>query len=247
MNTKMANMTRCLGFIGLACVLVACLPAPEPQEPTIITISRSSALVSREELIDQADEIFLGQIQSISSTRWNQDSGEYWEEEVDEGEGRKANVLPIAYYEIEFSIIRSIVGTPSGSLVVTAGGKSPVDDQLLVTIDRQPVLIEYDNGDLVLEVGDRLIVFVHYYDLAWRDPSQPPQRVDHPDGGYYYDPGDSRPVLGFLQEPASSLFYEREDGLYHSLENASQKWEPFSLEELDRIVGARREINAAKE
>lgn len=251
MNTKIKTI-KVLIIVCLICILTACRPAPSPPlatptepaspEPSgdIIQIERSYVLLSREDLIEQADEIFLGQVQRISPTRWNQDSGEYWEEMTKESDGRGQTTLPLAYYEVEFSIIRSIWGTPDGTLTVTIVGKSPVDDRLLAVHEGQQFEVQFGEN-LHFRVGDRLIVFVHYSTLPWRDPGKPLQRVDLPDGGYYYDPGGSRPVLCFLQEPASSLFEEGDDGLYHSLENASHKWEPFSWQELEQLVAARRE------
>lgn len=250
MNIKIKTIDvlaiTCFTYILVACQPTSASPTRLTKQPlelsdTIIKIERSYVLLSRQELINQADEIFLGQIRHISPTRWNQDSGKYWEETIEEKDGREQTVLPLAYYEIEFSIIHSILGKPDGSLVVTVTGKSPVEDKLWVTYEGRQFEVQFSEN-LRLQTGDRLIVFAHYNTIPWRNPNKPLQRIDLPDGGYYYDPGDSHSVLCFLQEPASSLFYEGSDGLYHSLENASQKWEPFSLQDLERLVLTSRKM-----
>lgn len=218
--------------ICLLCLLAACAPAPSPAqaEPTAqvepepsrmtVEVERSYVLLSFEQMVDQADTIFLGQVQHISPTRWNQDSGEYWQETIDEGNGLQTTFTAVPYYEVQFSVERSILGAPIGPLTVTSG------------------------SDLQIQKGDRLIVFVHHGLLPWRKAGEPGRLVESP-AGRTLDM-DQRPVVTFYQEPMSSLFYQGPDGLYHSLEDASQQVKPFSLEELERLVGARKATDGAR-
>ncbi len=101
----------------------------------------SYALYTREEMIDKAAAIFLGKVINISSTRWNQDNGEYWSD-------------GLQYYTINLEVIQPIVNplVEDQDISVTVLGTSPLDGL----------------SDDSLKVGDQAIFFILNTELAWR-------------------------------------------------------------------------------
>lgn len=102
-----------------------------------------------ETMMTEAGIIFQGRVVEISQTRWNQESGEYWN-----------GGLP--YHEIVFSVVQPIVGEVQDQVQVTVLGNAPFDDQ---------VVLESGHS---LQVGDELIVFARQTEFAWRVPERVP-------------------------------------------------------------------------
>ncbi|NIT59522.1 MAG: hypothetical protein GWN00_25880 [Aliifodinibius sp.] len=125
-------------------------------QPIVMT---SYAEVSIDEQIKLADVIVAGTITSISKTRWNQDSGEYWEEVVkDEIEETIHTALP--YYTIEILVNKPILNAKSGEkLVATVIGMSPLEEQ--------------NRNSHRLQVNKEAVVFMRHSEMAWRDGTRP--------------------------------------------------------------------------
>ncbi|MDI7275859.1 MAG: hypothetical protein QME94_07760 [Anaerolineae bacterium] len=136
--------------------------------------------------IEEADVIFAGTVTGISQTRWNQDSGEYWEERVQDGGGDTLRTA-LPYYTIELLVERCLAGDAQvgEKLVVTQVGTSPRDE----ASDRA-------GSSERLRAGDQVVMFVRRSEMAWRD--------------------GTRPILGLFTVPEHSCFVLRDDGLYET-------------------------------
>ena len=170
--------------------LVACSPEQEQTTPMAAPYEFEASYVwlSRDDMIAQADSIFVGRVVSFSPARWNQDSGEDWK-------GVGAN-LP--YHEITATVEQPIVdaiGLGEQATITVLGG-SPAG-----SIQSGSVVIA-DKPEHTLRAGDQAVFFLRLADLAWR-PGPDMQEA-------------SRPVTMFLGAPNVSYLTLEEDGLYHS-------------------------------
>ena len=81
----------------MAGLLIACASTPVHPSPAAPAIQRTQLFdwvgMTTEQVIDDADVILIGKVASLSPSRWNQDSGEYWED----GNSEMAN---LQYYEL---------------------------------------------------------------------------------------------------------------------------------------------------
>ncbi len=191
--------------------------------PISVSTNFSYAALTREEMIDQADLIFVGQVVHITPTRWNQDSGEYWDEE--ETPDLDSALL---YHEIELTVIRPVVDTlgVGEKVILTVLGNSPVGPQPEVPglrINSRPVIIEDSDSPVHdLKVGDQAVVFAERREIAWR--------------------GGMRPALMLMGYPQDSYLVQGEDGLYHFWRPELEP--PVSLETLIAQIAERRETLA---
>lgn len=62
-------------------------------------------------MIKNADVIVAGKVIAIGETRWNQDSGQYWEETFQYG-AYETIVSALPYYEITMSVDRLLADSP---------------------------------------------------------------------------------------------------------------------------------------
>lgn len=170
-------------------------PAESAYSNIVIDQQASYISLSREEMIEQADIIFLGRVVNISPTRWNQDSGEPWYDNVI-GSG-----LQLHY--IEFEVLQPIVDTLGlkQQVTITALGASPLEGQ----------------ADHSLQVGNEALVFAVETDLVWRDGTRPilelagaPEDAHFIRGqdGLYYGRWTDRPVS--LDELVGQIAQRRE-------------------------------------
>lgn len=206
--------------VTLGSVIVSLKARPENQ-PVRVSMDFCYAVMTREEMIDQADLIFVGKVVNITPTRWNQDSGEYWDE--DETPESDSDLM---YHEIELAILQPIVDRLGAGekVVITVLGNSPVGPQPEVRIHGQPVIIEdADSPAHDLKVGDQALIFAEQREIAWRG-------------------GGMHPVLTLMGYPQDSYLIQGEDGLYHFWRSDLEP--PLSLEELLAQIEARREILA---
>lgn len=152
----------------------------------LVVINASYAAISREERIAQADVILVGRVTNISPTRFNQDSGEYWEDT-----NSPRTISPI--HQIEVTVLRPIVDTigVGDAVVITVLGNSPLEQPL----GSAAGIIMAGSPGHSLEVGDQVIAFLSQRDLIWRD--------------------GTRPVLMFMGDPNESCLVLGSDGLYH--------------------------------
>ena len=112
-----------------------------------------------EDMMDQADAIFIGEVATISTPRWNQDSGEYWE-----GEGAAAMQL----HQLEILISQSLVDTLGlgEKVTITILGINPVR--------MEDYTIDFTRGSPHgLEVGNQGVFFVISSEFPWRDGKRP--------------------------------------------------------------------------
>lgn len=116
-----------------------------------VRIEASYAEYPVETMITEADEIFLGRVTEISTTRWNQENGQYW-------------VEGLPYHQVALSIIRPIVGERTDEIVLTVIGNNPLDSG-------QDIVMESDNS---LRIGDEVIVFARETEFVWRKPERVP-------------------------------------------------------------------------
>ena len=155
-----------------------------PSKSTGLTVMQFGlyAVLTREEMIDQSEVIFLGKVMDISPTRWNQDDGTQWQDE--------ATGFGLQLHYVEFEVIKPIVdGLDIGSqATITILGPSPLDG-----------FAEHN-----LKVDDEAVVFAVQRELAWQSGSKTILRLTNApmnsnfilkeDGVYSAEP-DSPPVL----------------------------------------------------
>lgn len=187
MNTR--KWLTGLVIIVLGLVLAACSANTNKphEEAASVQFEFTYTDVSFEERMQQAQVVLAGKVLSISPTKWNQDSGDYWEEEID---GTLYSALP--YYEIEVST-EQLLSPSEGigqSMIITVLGTAPNKNEA-VEADGLAVIGE---SPLPLAIGDQVVVFARQTDLAWRD--------------------GSRAVWYFMGDPAQSFMTMGEDGLY---------------------------------
>ncbi|HQF69951.1 MAG TPA: hypothetical protein PLH39_01590 [Promineifilum sp.] len=159
---KMTPLTLFWAVLLLSIGSVACGPseavvnAPEDGETGIVLSSEYISLAS-DEMIDQADLVFQGQVTAISTTQFNQESGAYWDE------GRP-------YHTITFQVLRPIVDTINvgQELTVTVWGNNPTEESVPVEQNGQEIRI-FSNAEHDLQVGDTVIAFVERRELMWRE------------------------------------------------------------------------------
>jgi len=176
-----------IGLIaGVVVTLFEANPPTQISNPTqqVVEVVRqpiefSYVSLSYEQMIDQSDLIIVGKVADISSTQWNQESGEPWEDGLSISSGPD-NSTPLQIHYIDLEIERRILDmldTPD-RIKVTALGVSPWE------------------GDAAhgLKVGDEGVFFAKSTEIAWRDGKRsvivlvgdPAQAyLRKLDGGYY--------------------------------------------------------------
>lgn len=107
-----------------------------------------------DQLIKNADIIFIGEVVEISATRWNQDSGEDWVEESFDKNG--PGEFALQFHTIQFKVTEFINATPEyndkATVEVTVIGQSPLDGST-----------EYN-----LQKGDIVLFFARKGEIVWR-------------------------------------------------------------------------------
>ncbi len=113
------------------------------------------------ERIQIADEILVGRVVAVSETKWNQDSGLYWEETVADAVGETTySALP--FYEITVESAPLLHGGDKFTeTVVTVLGTSPLEA----------------SDDAAVFVGDDAFFFIRDTKLAWRGGEKRPVRM----------------------------------------------------------------------
>lgn len=155
-----------LGFI-LLCV-GAVLPAACRSTPSSAPISGPTpelagirvildrAIESDEGLLAAAEAVFLGEVIAISPTRFNQDSGDYYDGAM-------------GVHTVTFRLIQPIVDEIGlgEEVTLTSGGGSPIDDGRVVlqgqSIQSYEITVPHE-----LATGQEVVVFAARGELAWR-------------------------------------------------------------------------------
>jgi hypothetical protein len=111
-------------------------PQPAPMPGVEVEMHVDYVTLSTEEAIRQASAIVIGPVEHISASRWNQDSGEYWD---DSGSAMSS----LLYYEATLVVEASIRGgyQPGEKITLTILGNSP-DESFLQTAERVLVMLE---------------------------------------------------------------------------------------------------------
>ncbi len=106
-----------------------------------VSVDFSYEELSRGERAKSADKVFRGVVTGISGTKWNQDSGEYWEDASEDG---TTMYTALPFFEIEVAHN----GTFS---IVTVLGMGP-----------------HESSEEKFSEGDEVIIYVRETDFAWR-------------------------------------------------------------------------------
>jgi hypothetical protein len=220
------------------------------EENITVSFETQSVYFTQEDLVAGAELIFAGTVLTISPTRWNQDSGEYWTETTEEGltaEGERLTTTHSAWpvYEVELSVTRSIVDEigVGSEVVLTLLGKSPVDDaagdaENAIRVDAEKT-ITIDADTVILRIGQELVVFAIQTELAWRDPNRPIEVKTSPDGTPYFDIG-TRSIITLMGVSDNAYLVKGRDGRYYHSEKATNRPEPISLDSLIQDISQKR-------
>jgi hypothetical protein len=133
----------------------ACSPQDEivesqtTEEFTVIQ-EASYVAISLEALYIDSQLIVVAEVTDISSTSWNQDNGEFWDDEGTTGE--TAFQVHTVHVQINQAILNEI--SAGNTVELTVIGPSPTDNPLA--------------GDHDLMVGDQVMVFARQNEIAWR-------------------------------------------------------------------------------
>jgi len=154
MNHKLKSVLAGVLVFGLVAGLVIFLAKPEAQQDVTVVQHASYIGVTRDDMIDSADAIFLGKVVAISPTRWNRDNGEEWNDDATGGDSG------IQIHTIEVKIIQPIVDVIGlgEQITITALGTSPLDGI----------------ADHNLKGSDQAVFFIVQSQLAWREGGTKP-------------------------------------------------------------------------
>ncbi|GAB4578501.1 MAG: hypothetical protein Fur0022_12360 [Anaerolineales bacterium] len=179
----------------------------------------SYAYTPFDETLKKADVIFVGQITNIGETKWNQDSGEYWEETIKDEFG-ETTIPAQPYFEVTISPLQLILDTfgVDGPIVVSVLENSPLDSA---------------GGDFKFKIGDEIIAFVSQHEIAWYYGE-----VTYNNRTRAFESG-KKSVLLFTAAPNQSSLVKNEDGLYQLMTDYEQVG-PFSLDEVILLVQEER-------
>jgi hypothetical protein len=185
---------------------------------------------SMERMFKEANVIVAGKVLSISETKWNQDSGEYWEETFQHN-GSETIVGALPYYEITMSVdnlLADSLGVKNGQLTITTIGISPVDDQ-------------EEASPFHPKSGDEIVAFVRQGEIGWRGGEI---RYNKEDGSI--ETGRKAALL-FMGGPDTSHLLKNEAGLYFRPSAESSPFPPeeelttaVSIEDLARTIHEER-------
>lgn len=130
--------------VALVSVVIVGVLAWQTILPRMMVIEGSYIQLPTEVMMTEADLIFVGEVNKVSETKWNQDNHQAW-----------AEGLP--FHEVGFSIEEVIVGQEAGKeITLTLLGNRPSDEYQTM-----------ESGNH-LQLGDRVVVFARHTDLAWR-------------------------------------------------------------------------------
>ena len=117
----------------------------------------SYAAMSFDERLARAEAIFTGTVMEVSPTRWNQDSGDYWQDVDAQGE-QVRQALP--FYTVTLALRETLAGALADKFVtVTILGVSPR-------------AAGFDSAERPLQVGDDAVILARQTELTWRDGSR---------------------------------------------------------------------------
>lgn len=168
-----------LVVIGL--LIVACSSLSIDSEAVTPEIYREPLFsyrgMSTEQVIDDAEAILIGQVISISPSRWNQDNGEYWEDET-------SQMASLQYYEVTLEVAEAVVdriGLGDKPVITVLGPGLARTDSEAEARDIQHT--QTDN--ISFYTGEKVLLFLKRVPLAWRGgPIEKIMLVGGPQGKY---------------------------------------------------------------
>lgn len=154
--------------------------------------------VSFDAMAATAQGVYAGTIADVSRTKWNQDSGEYWEETLTDAQGLETIEAALPYYEVTLDVERPIVDEVGAvadaaggqrRMVFTVVGMSPADE---IDAAREALGIGTGEDHAHIAAGQPAVVFAKTSTIAWR--------------------GGSRTVLQLIGDPRQSIVPVAIDG-----------------------------------
>lgn len=113
--------------------------------------------IDDQEQILRSELIFLGRVQEISSTSWNQDSGEYWDSTDPANIAVAGDAGSFQVHQVRLECIQDLLADQcqKAEVVVTVISGSPIGDT--------------GSSDYQLMIGDKVVVFLHQNEIGWRE------------------------------------------------------------------------------
>lgn len=183
--------------------------------------------LTRSQMIEEADAIFVAVIEEISATGWNQDNGKYWEQEL---EGTTITAMPVHTILV---MVKDVAKDEIGlgeTAVLTISGKSPADDGSVLFSGTSEL---GGTADYSLAPGDEVLLFVSERMVGWWGEDE--QMTYNAAQGAFE--GAKRKVLNFANMPIASYLRLGADGLYYPEEKSpDNEAGPVSLEEIIQAV-----------
>jgi hypothetical protein len=160
------------------------------------------ATFTHDEMIDQSDVIFLGEVVNISSTKWNQDSGAPWS---DKNEG-----LGLPLHSIDLEVLQPIVDTLGlgKHVTLTVVGTSPLDGGQ----------VDYD-----LKAGEQAIIFAVQRELAWRGGTRSVLRLVNAPQFSYFKLEDNGLYAGLSYERAGQAVQHQSLSIAQLIQQIAQR------------------------
>jgi hypothetical protein len=228
MSDKTNTKTLLLAFGATLGLLLAACTSPESSVERVehvesvehVEVSSCYVEASFEDRIEQSNLIFTGTVMNMSPTRWNQDSGEYWEEEVDD-----TIYTALSFYTVEISVDKLIVADhqiDDDRVILTILGANPSTSEEGVVTEYGLVSSSLDGDVPDWQVGDEIVVFARQTELAWRD--------------------GKRPIWQLIGLPTESYLVKGDDGLYYFQNSDAERANVLSLETLITQIAQRRQV-----
>ncbi len=190
------------------------LPNTPPPSP-FVSAHPVYAALSRRERIQQADAIVRAEVQAISPTRWNSDSGQPWTPLPPEIPDRP---VPVPIHTVTLRVIQTLAAREPlpDSIEVVVVGNSPLEAP---PAHQQWVKVPAEHQ---LHVGDSIVAFLSRRDLVWE--------------------GGRRSVWMFIGFPAASYLKARPDGRWGEevFDGPPEERQPLRWEELEAQIRALR-------
>jgi len=190
------------------------LPNTPPPSP-FVSAHPVYAALSRRERIQQADAIVRAEVQAISPTRWNSDSGQPWTPLPPEIPDRP---VPVPIHTVTLRVIQTLAARESlpDSIEVVVIGNSPLEAP---PTHQRWVKVPAEHQ---LHVGDSIVAFLSRRDLVWE--------------------GGRRSVWMFIGFPAASYLKARPDGRWGEevFDGPPEERQALRWEELEAQIRALR-------
>lgn len=201
------------GLIGIAFVGVLIfasstdtMSADASSKITGVEYSATHTYYSHDDMMKKADAIIVGEVTSISPARWNQESGEFWQDDWQ---------TPLPYYEVKINVTESLADKlkvgPEVAITIIGSSSTGTDSASKVQVGGE---------QLPLQIGEQAVFFVRSGQIAWRTEGST---------------SGVRDVVMLLNVPDYSYLLKQADGRYR-LQDPAEKEKLVSIEELREKV-----------